>query len=227
MATPGELVATTAKVLGIPEVTVVQHDRNLMAAGRRTKGGRGLSAAKVTNEDAANLLIASVGSWQIRDTLEALEIYGGTSMTYGIFHEDGGIGKPVDTWQLSLFPITELQQLPPGHSFLAALIALIQAASRNAFKPKRSDPISPAAAMNLTIRIEFIAPNPLVNVTIEDSSHPASFGEQHFYTYPSNINSTPSARSYFSKINNRGDLEQHRIISLKTINAIGKLLRAH
>jgi len=43
MATPGELVRTVAEALGIAEATVVQYDRNLVAAGLRTKGGRGRS----------------------------------------------------------------------------------------------------------------------------------------------------------------------------------------
>src|SRR5438105_5022742 len=53
---------TIAQILGIPEATVVQHDRNLATAGLRTKAGRGRSAAQVTSHDAANLLIAIGGA---------------------------------------------------------------------------------------------------------------------------------------------------------------------
>src|SRR5439155_17694246 len=62
MATPGQLVKCIAEALGIPEPTVVQYDRLLAENGLRSKGGRGTSAAKVTAVDAANLLIAIMGS---------------------------------------------------------------------------------------------------------------------------------------------------------------------
>jgi hypothetical protein len=42
VATPGKLVRAVADMLGAPEATVIQHDRNLVAAGLRSKGGRGL-----------------------------------------------------------------------------------------------------------------------------------------------------------------------------------------
>ena len=48
MASPGELVRTLAEVLGVPEPTVTVHDRNLVTAGLRTKGGRGRRAASFT-----------------------------------------------------------------------------------------------------------------------------------------------------------------------------------
>ena len=62
MATPGQMVQTMADVLGIPAATVSQYDRQLAEAGLRTTGGRGPSAAKVGATDAANLLIAILGS---------------------------------------------------------------------------------------------------------------------------------------------------------------------
>lgn len=60
MATPGELVKVIAEVLGVPEPTVVVHDRNLVIAGLRTKGGRGRSAASVTTADGTNVLFATL-----------------------------------------------------------------------------------------------------------------------------------------------------------------------
>ena len=62
MATPGQMVQTMADVLGMPAATVSQYDRQLAEAGLRTTGGRGPSAAKVGATDAANLLIAILGS---------------------------------------------------------------------------------------------------------------------------------------------------------------------
>jgi hypothetical protein len=62
MATPGELVEAVADVLGIPMETVTNYDRVLSENGMRSKSGRGRGAAKVTAGDAANLLIAIMGS---------------------------------------------------------------------------------------------------------------------------------------------------------------------
>ena len=62
MATPGQLVRTMATVLGVPEPTLTQYDRHLAEAGLRQIRGRGTSAAEVSAEDAANLLVAILGS---------------------------------------------------------------------------------------------------------------------------------------------------------------------
>jgi hypothetical protein len=48
IATPGELVRVLASVLGMPEATVVVHDRNLLNVGLRSKKGRGRGAPSIT-----------------------------------------------------------------------------------------------------------------------------------------------------------------------------------
>ncbi|MBI1620796.1 hypothetical protein [Aquamicrobium zhengzhouense] len=75
MATPKELVAKVAELTGVPEGTVVQHDRNLSVAGLRTVGGRGRAAAQVTYQDAANLLIAVAGSRNVKDSVKTVQEY--------------------------------------------------------------------------------------------------------------------------------------------------------
>lgn len=75
MATPKELVAKVAELTGVPEGTVVQHDRNLSVAGLRTMGGRGRAAAQVTYQDAANLLIAVAGSRNVKDSVKTVQEY--------------------------------------------------------------------------------------------------------------------------------------------------------
>lgn len=78
MATPGELVSIMAAVLGIPQATVVVHDRNLVSAGLRSKGGRGRGAAQVTARDAASLLAAILGSSQVRSSASTVSRLGKT-----------------------------------------------------------------------------------------------------------------------------------------------------
>lgn len=62
MATPGQLVECIATALDLPKPTVALYDRLLSESGYRSKAGRGRGSAHVTAEDAANLLIAIVGS---------------------------------------------------------------------------------------------------------------------------------------------------------------------
>jgi len=75
MATPGKLIAVIANALEIPERTVIVHDRKLSEAGLRSKKGRGPSAAQVTYQDAAYLIIAVVASELIRDSAQTVSWY--------------------------------------------------------------------------------------------------------------------------------------------------------
>ncbi|MDP4021043.1 hypothetical protein Q8W71_00270 [Methylobacterium sp. NEAU 140] len=71
-----QLIEAVADALGVDVATVVTHDRNLVAAGMRSKGGRGKSAAKMTAIDAANLLIAVASSEQVRGSVETVKNFG-------------------------------------------------------------------------------------------------------------------------------------------------------
>lgn len=126
MATPGELVKAIALATGTPEHTVTTHDRSLVAAGLRTKGGRGTSAAKVTARDAAHILVALLGSEKVQDSVETVLRYSDT-----VEHH---------TWNSKRFP-KEYQpldgpvfgDLPENHCFLDALEKLIGMAMSDSF----------------------------------------------------------------------------------------------
>lgn len=75
MASPKELIAAIAEQTGVPEGTVIQHDRNLSLAGLRSVGGRGRAVARVTFQDAANLLIAVAASRNVKDSVKTVEEY--------------------------------------------------------------------------------------------------------------------------------------------------------
>lgn len=62
MATSGDLIRTTADILGMSPVLVGSYWRYLREAGLTTKGGRGKSAPRVTSRDAALLLVACGGA---------------------------------------------------------------------------------------------------------------------------------------------------------------------
>ena len=124
MASPGELVAVMADTLGVPRATVAQYDRALAENGLRSSGGRGLSAAKVKAADAANLLIAIMGSpisgAPIKDAAQTCKLYG--ALRYHI----GVRGRPkIPSHKL----FKRLADLPATHSFHKALVALIEGAT--------------------------------------------------------------------------------------------------
>src|ERR1035437_2127657 len=110
LLTPGQLVNAVAIALNVPVETVVQHDRNLVVAGLRTKGGRGHSGAKVTPLEAARLMVAVLGSARVLDSVEAVQAY-----TEASFHPQAGS---------SAFD-PAIAGLPPNHNFIEALAALI------------------------------------------------------------------------------------------------------
>lgn len=75
MATPKQLVAKIAQTTGIPEGTVILHDRNLMTAGLRSLGVRGRGTSAVTYDDAVNLLIAVAVSRNVKDSAKVVVAY--------------------------------------------------------------------------------------------------------------------------------------------------------
>jgi hypothetical protein len=132
--TPGQLVQAVAIALDVPEETVVQHDRNLVVAGLRTKGGRGRSAPQVTPLDAARLLVATLASFRTKDSVTTVKQF-----ERAIFEEpdrprhfllhgirvrdepDPDAAKRIDS---------SILNLPPTHNLIDALAAIIRDASR-------------------------------------------------------------------------------------------------
>jgi hypothetical protein len=120
MATPGELTKALAEAVGLPEATITVHDRHLRAAGLRSKHGRGRGAAKVTARDAAHLLVALLGSGEIKDAAQTVRRYAETRPQHRASSAKiyGGTG------------IVELAALPREHSFIDAVEAIIASAAK-------------------------------------------------------------------------------------------------
>ncbi len=119
MVSPGQFVLVLATVLGTPPATVELYDRVLLEANLRTKGGRGLSAARLAARDAANLLSALLATSQPKDAATAVALYAATrprqpQSSKKAFMQAG---------------IPELGNLPAEHSFIDALEALIASAT--------------------------------------------------------------------------------------------------
>jgi len=75
MATLSKLVETVAQVEGMDPATVALFARTVREAGLIRTGGRGLSAAKMTVADAANLLIAVNASLSVREAARTVGRY--------------------------------------------------------------------------------------------------------------------------------------------------------
>lgn len=163
MATPGELVKVIAAATGEDEATVAQHDRNLVVAGLRTKGGRGRSAAKVSARDAAVLLTAVLGSHRVKDSVETVQRYIETQEHHAHWHQHypdklQGMGK-ANVWED--FGVPELAALPLAHSFIDAMEVLITLAADGklirhfgkplSFSPLRIFVTSPGTHARITI----------------------------------------------------------------------------
>ncbi len=215
MASPGELVRVMAEVLGVPKAAVVQHDRNLLLAGKRSKGGRGRSAARVTVSDAANLLIPVAAASLIKDTVEAWA-------DYFTLPPDNSDSEKL-SWHV---PLAKLQALSPTHSFGDAVVALIGAArdgSLQQFWESQSDRGDRSAPSRRSLSITLQAvPRPQARISFETGQYSQSI----FYSHPMPIEDEGFAK-WAEEIQNRhgsGDLITLRSISQKTLFAIGELL---
>ncbi len=118
MASPKELVAAISRETGVPEGTVTQHDRNLALAELRTVGGRGRAVARVTFEDAANLLIAVAASRNVKDSAKTVRDYASLVASAPLVFDDDG------------------KEVSRGETFGDALAALLEAvpADRDSYR---------------------------------------------------------------------------------------------
>jgi hypothetical protein len=224
MASPGILVDAIAAALGMPRETVTVHDRNLVAAGLRSKHGRGRGAAAVTPLDAARLLTAILASAQIKDSVQAVARYAETRP-----HRD--------TSSDDLFAATgiaELVALPARHSFIDALEAVIVsattgtllAAARAVSDERRTTTLMPL------IEITALTPGTVGDVRIAGLGNGNTAEVRYAGPTPWDKHSaTPSDQDIrawetaLRRERNSSDLEQFRRISARTIIRIGELLK--
>ena len=226
MASPGELVEEAARALGLPVATLTVHDRNLVIAGARSKGGRGPSAAKVTARDAAHLLVAVLASAQVKESVHSLTRYRKTRALQAASSDAlyDGLGVP------------ELTALPASHSFVDAIEALIASSAQGSLaklmqldKPRRKDR---AEALTPRMEIAALTPGTIGDVRISGTGKNVSRSVR--YALPGPLNSKSAARpspddwdawETMIRANRKdGDFVQYRRISEHTIIAIARLL---
>jgi hypothetical protein len=207
MATPPELVQAISEATGVALATVVDMDRRLVKAKLRTKGGRGLNAARMTALDAARLLTAVLASPQSNAAAEAVLRYEHTRpdkdrSNSGLF---GNIG------------LDDLAELGPGHGFVEGLAALITSAAGGSLaglmtgtKGVKAPHLEVFAFTREThgrIRISGLRNGVTANVEYVPAAQKGKAGK------PRN-----------AKGENSGDLEQSRRITEQTVRTIARLL---
>jgi hypothetical protein len=171
---PGQLVKAVSIALDVPEETVVQHDRNLVMAGLRTKGGRGRSAPEVTTLDAARLFIAILGSIRTKDSVDTVKqferaIFQGKYVRLGGAEMRTGEGLRAQEFDNAIV------RLPLTHNLIEALAALIDDASK---------PIE-----NLQSFLERFAQ---LNLSCSSPSGHAKIGEDLFFVKYSSDEASPN-----------------------------------
>jgi hypothetical protein len=138
--TPGQLVKAVSIALDVPEETVVQHDRNLVVAGLRTTGARGINAPPVTFRDAARLFVATLASIRTKDSVAAVRGFEKTKFSAPMSQADmlarfkerqGFVPKDLEygVHNTETFSDPAVMGLSPGHNFVDAIASLIRDAS--------------------------------------------------------------------------------------------------
>jgi hypothetical protein len=217
MATPGQLVEAMATALGIPSPTVTQYDRVLAENGLRTTGGRGLSAARVTAADSANLLLAIMGApisgAAIGDAALICKLYGTL------------VQVPAEKQiRFTSYWLRKLASLPTGHSLREALVALIEGAIRDPQQRRPTDsselPRDPIYGMApyTYLRIRLDGPQPRARIFLASKRLRDPYPER---TMTYERTSAPRGRDSMAT----GDLCQSGEVTAKTIERIAATLK--
>jgi len=209
MASPGELISAMAATLGLSEATIFQFDRQLAEAGLRSKSGRGRSAARVTANDAANLLIA----------IAATPLSGAgpkdaafTCATFGALPVQTAPPSSEVFAQLGLPCLTGL---PQRHNAITALTTLIAGTVQG---EEFGIPVEgKLTRLDAKFAVEFLGPEPRMHLVGD-----ATLGEPGH---------GPFARlMYFRRMEQKhasteSDLAQQRMVTFRTIRAVANAIR--
>jgi hypothetical protein len=206
MATPGMLVQVMAETLGIPAPTVILYDRVLAENGLRSKSGRGNSAARVTEKDAANLLIAlmaaPVQGATVRDAALTCQTYGQLRL----------FGRASAGKEFAKYGLLSLKKLAGEAHFSQAVEALIrEAADGGEFRYRGRVKSSRDNDRPFNIKVQ--GPTPWACFQV---NRPAD--------------EPPGPELYFSEIARKPrspsdpDMWQARHVTYRTIRALGSLI---
>jgi hypothetical protein len=211
---PGQLIATMADVLDLPEATVFQFDRSLVAAGIRKTHGRGRSARSVTTEDAANLLIAiaaaPISGSAIKDSAQYCKLFGALPASNGL---------QLENWPKTLRS-RYLTELPEGHELRHAIAALISAAAVGDLDPPDTGEQEVGDFLDVTVTIRTPSPDASIEFLHTSSLLKVSLG------YRPLLPLTEVMAHGGVMFRKASDLGQSREFSEFTIRALGNLFKS-
>jgi hypothetical protein len=219
MATPGQLVKTIAEALGLPAEIVTNYDRVLSENGMRSKSGRGRGAAKVTASDAANLLIAILGSpvagASVKEAANTCRAYGSLR---AIKSASGRYGSGKTSFTKLGLP--RLGDLPNKHTLHDGLSELIDSAAKGEhFQHPEEHFRQRTIVQDSLCHIRLTGPDPWAEIEADASFGVALGKDQRFatcvYTHQPKKRVPPVGLA---------DLYQSRSITYRTIRMLGALL---
>ncbi len=193
----GQLKATLAQALNLPERKVDYPHRVVQEQGEVSRGKRGKGGAGVTPRDAAITIAAVASSFVCTDEiLDAVNGFNALTLAHvahnnykgapsqpagsKVFSEHGWneiVGGP---WQCEGFQLPHLQSLPRGHSFIDGLTALIEAARDYAFEDAIKK-ANPKGLSSHNLEVVFWGPEPGAGIQIDLSAGDRTYIEQAQY----------------------------------------------
>jgi hypothetical protein len=217
MATPGQLVRIMAETLGVPAETVTNYDRVLSENGMRSKSGRGRGAAKVTAGDAANLLIAIMGSPIAGASVKEAA---NTCRTYGSLPVLGHVSGTIAFAKLGL---PALDELPNKHTLHDGLSALIDSAAKGEHYRIPRYSIPGVGVSDPLFGINLAGPQPWAEIYADGTGtgEGKKFARLVYNTIKIVVGHAIPLKS---DRQDKGNLSQSRRITYRTIRALGSLL---
>jgi hypothetical protein len=211
MASPAELVKIVSSVTGVALPTVVDIDRKLVKAKLRAKTGRGFNAAQMTPIDAARMLTALLAGPQANVSADAVERYAQTwadktGSSDQLFRAAG---------------LDDLTALSPRHSFVDGLTCLIASAATGSLAR-----LMATSEEDWTPRIEVFAFTRSIHGRIRLAGLPNGRNASVEYVSATETKTQAGQTTRRKRIANedRGDLEQSRRITERTILGVASLL---
>jgi hypothetical protein len=191
MIKAGQLKATIARALRLPDKRVNYPYRVALENGEVSKGKRGRGGASVTVADGAKVLIAVASSHMGGEVIEGIRDFSRLQLDYTAHNSwtanhsdersrvtknhkpDACIEREDGSWMLIECKVPQLQSLPPRHTFAEALTGLIEAARDRVFDTSHK------------IEVIFHGPEPKVDIEIELFSGPGrGYVEEAVYQLP-------------------------------------------
>lgn len=212
MARLSDLVFTLSRVLGTPEPRLRLFARHTREGGFITTKGRGTSAAEMTTTDAANLVLAVMGTDTAKEVATTVETFRRLVPN-----------QLPKNW--SKLGIGLVQDLPEDHTFGDAMEALIDAAIDGSLKSFLTMPSTGNDEKGVVFPLDIIVTiySPLMNARIIFSTHDNRIGPVTYYDPNQEVMNSWDNDSL--KTLRAGDLDRTCAISGVTFLEIGDLLR--